>query len=154
MLARAERPATRRNHEAVQIELVRDSYRFIEDIQDDRRQDFHDAYGECFDERFELLPPPSYPEGAQTFCGRAGLKRWIAATREIWDEWRLMPERFLVAGDQVVVLVRVIAQGHLSGVRLDRETAHIWHVADGRVTRCEVFLDRAEALRASEESVR
>ena len=65
--------------------------------------------------RFELLPPPSYPEGAQAFCGRAGLKRWIAATQEIWDEWRLMAERFLVAGDQVVVLVRVIAQGHLSG---------------------------------------
>jgi ketosteroid isomerase-like protein len=136
-----------RDREAVLIELVRDAYRFIEDIQEDRRRDFDDAYGEWFDEAFELLPPPDYPEGAQVLRGRAGLRRWIGVTQEIWDEWRLKPERFLVAGDQVVVLVRVIAQGHLSGVRLDRKTAHVWDVADGRVTRCEVFLDRAEALR-------
>jgi ketosteroid isomerase-like protein len=141
-----ERVVTPRDREAVQIELVRDAYRFIEDVQEHRRHDFDDAYGEWFDERFELLPPPSYPEGAQAFRGRAGLKRWIAVTQEIWDEWRLMAERFLVAGDQVVVLVRVIAQGHLSGVRLDRETAHVWDIAGGRVTRCEVFLDRSEAL--------
>jgi ketosteroid isomerase-like protein len=150
MVARVEKAEASRDHEAVQIELVRDAYRFIEDIQEDRRHDFDDAYGEWFDESFELLPPPSYPEGAQAFRGRAGLKRWIAVTQEIWDEWRLMAERFLVAGDQVVVLVRVVAKGHLSGVRLDRETAHIWRIADGYVTRCEVFLDRSEALRTVE----
>ena len=130
---------------------MRDAYRFIEDIQEPRRDDFDAAYGQWFDERFELLPPPNYPEGAQTLRGRAGLKRWIAVTQEIWEQWRLIAERFLVADDQVVVLVRVIAQGHLSGVRLDRETAHIWDIADGRVTRCEVFLDRSEALRSARE---
>ena len=145
-----EKVATPRHRVGVQIELVRDAYRFIEDIQEGRRYDFDDAYGDWFDERFELLPPPSYPEGAQVFRGRSGLKRWIAVTQEIWDEWRLRAERFLVAGDQVVVLVRVIAVGHLSGVRLDRETAHVWDIADGRVTRCEVFLDRSEALRTVE----
>jgi ketosteroid isomerase-like protein len=147
MVARVEKATTPQDRETVQIALVRDAYQFIEDIQEDRRHDFDDAYLECFDEKFELLPPPTYPEGAQVFRGRAGLKRWIAVTKEIWDEWRLMAERFVVAGDQVVVLVRVIAQGHVSGVRLDRETAHIWDIADGRVTRCEVFLDRSEALR-------
>jgi ketosteroid isomerase-like protein len=142
-----EKAASPRAREAVQIELVRAAYRFIEDVQEDRRHDFDAAYGQWFDEKFELLLPPSYPEGAQAFRGRAGLKRWIGVTREIWDEWRLTPEGFRVAGDRVVVLVRVIAQGNLSGVRLDRETAHIWDVADGCVTRCEVFLDRSEALR-------
>jgi len=150
MVARVEKAATPQDAERIQIELVRDAYRFIEDIQEDRRHDFDDAYGEWFDEKFELLPPPTYPEGAQVFRGRAGLKRWIAVTKEIWDEWRLKAERFIVAGDQVVVLVRVIAQGHLSGVRLDRETAHIWDIADGRVTRCEVFLERSEAMRKFE----
>ena len=147
MGARVEKVATPQDRETVQIALVRAAYQFIEDIQEDRRHDFDDAYLEWFDERFELLPPPTYPEGAQVLRGRAGLKRWIAITKEIWDEWRLMAERFFVAGDQVVVLVRVIAQGHVIGVRLDRETAHIWDIADGRVTRCEVFLDRSEALR-------
>jgi ketosteroid isomerase-like protein len=142
-----EKAAAPRAREAVQIELVRDAYRFIEDIQDDRRHDFDETYGDLFDESFELLPPSNYPEGAQVFRGRSGLRRWIAVTQEIWDEWRLMAERYFVTGDQVVVLVRVLAQGHLSGARLDRETAHIWETADGRVTRCEVFLDRSKALR-------
>jgi ketosteroid isomerase-like protein len=151
MGARAERAAaTSREREAARIELMREAYRFIEDIQEGRRQDFDDGYGEWFDERFELLLPASYPEGAQEFRGRAGLRRWIAVIQEIWDEWRLIAERFLVVGDRVVVLVRVVAQGHLSGVRLDRETAHIWDIADGRVTRCEVFLDRSKALRTVE----
>lgn len=147
-----EKAATLRDRAAAQIELVRDAYGFIEDIQEGRRHDFDEAYGDLFDESFELLPPPSYPEGAQVFRGRSGLRRWIAVTQEIWDEWRLMPERYLVAGDQVVVLVRVIAEGHSSGVRLDRETAHIWDMGDGRVTRCEVFLDRSKALRTVEAS--
>jgi ketosteroid isomerase-like protein len=150
MVGRVEKAAAPRDREAVLIELVRDAYRFIEDVQEERRHDFDAAYGEWFDESFELLPPPNYPEGAQVFRGRAGLKRWIGVTQEIWDEWKLTPERFLVARDQVVVLVRVIAQGHLSGVRLDRETAHIWDITGGRVTRCEVFLDRSEALRTVE----
>jgi ketosteroid isomerase-like protein len=143
-----EKAASPRAREDLEIELVRAAYRFIEDVQEGRRRDFDDAYPEFFDEKFELLLPPSYPEGAQVFRGPAGLKRWIGVTREIWDEWRLMPERFLVAGDRVLVLVRVLAQGHLSGVRLDRETAHIWDVADDRVIRCEVFFDRSKALRA------
>jgi ketosteroid isomerase-like protein len=152
MAAKVQKAAPR-DREAAQIALVRDAYRFIEDVQENRRGDFDDAYGEWFDERFELLPPPTYPEGAQVFRGRAGLKRWIAVTKEIWDEWRLNAERLLVVGDQVVVLVRVIAQGNLSGVRLDRETAHIWDIADDRVTRCEVFLDRSEALRKMDKEL-
>ncbi len=133
---------------AVTIDLVRDAYRFIEDIQVGRRDDYEAGYPECFAESFELLLPPGYPEGEQIFRGRAGLRRWIASIREIWDEWRMEQERFIVAGDQVVALIHIVACGHLSGVRLDRETAHIWSIADGHVTRCEVYFDRSEAMDA------
>ena len=127
-------------------ELVADAYRFIEDVQVGRRDDYDDGYSDCFDEAFELVLPPGYPEGEQVFRGRTGLKRWIEGIREIWDEWRMEQERFIPAGDRVVVLIHILARGHLSGVGLDRETAHIWSVADGRVTRCEVYFDRSEAL--------
>ena len=127
-------------------QLVRDAYRLIEDVQVGRRDDYEDAYPETFAESFELLLPPSYPEGGQVFRGRIGLKRWIENIQEVWDEWRMEQERFIPSGERVVVLVRIIARGDLSGVELDRETAHIWTVADGRVTRCEVYFDRSEAL--------
>jgi ketosteroid isomerase-like protein len=127
-------------------QLVREAYGFIEDIQVGRRDDYEDGYAECFADSFELLLPPDYPEGEQTFRGRAGLKRWILSIREIWDEWRMEQERLIQAGDHVVALIHICARGHLSGVELDRETAHVWSIADGRVTKCEVYFDRAEAL--------
>ena len=55
----------------------------------------------------------------------------------------------LFKNDRVVVLIRIVARGHHSGVALDRETAHIWSIADGRVTRCEVYFNRDEALAAA-----
>ena len=122
----------------VATQLVRDAYRFIEDVQVGRRDDFEVGYSETFTKAFELLLPPGYPEGEQVFRGRDGLKRWI--------EWRMEPERFLPAGDRVVVLIHILARGHLSGVELDRETAHVWSVADDRVTKCQVYFDRSEAL--------
>jgi ketosteroid isomerase-like protein len=99
------------------------------------------------DARFELHLPATYPEGEQVFRGRNGLKRWTAVTKEVWDEWRFEVERYIDAGDRVIALVHVVAEGGRSGVHLERDTAHVWTLADGKVIRCEVFLDRAEALR-------
>jgi ketosteroid isomerase-like protein len=102
---------------------------------------------ELVHDRFELQLPPVYPD-SQEFRGRAGLKRWILTTKEVWGEWRFELERFIEMGERVVVLVHLVAQGGMSGVRLERDTAHVWTLADGKVTRCEVYLDRAEAFEA------
>jgi ketosteroid isomerase-like protein len=136
------------------VDLVRRTYRAIEDLFGDRPGALDDAFRNTLDERFELLLPATYPEGARVMAGRDGLKRWVATTQEIWDEWRFEPETFIPAGDQVVALVRVVARGALSGVPLVRETAHLWTVELGRVTRCEVYLDRAKALEAAGVSAR
>jgi ketosteroid isomerase-like protein len=130
------------------IELVKRSYGWLEELREAKPHALEHAFRDCFDEGLEVRIPDAYPEGAQVFRGREGLRRWVASTKEIWDEWRFEPERFLDAGDQVVALVRVVARGGSSGVSLDRETAHLWTLRDRRVTRCEVYLDRSEALEA------
>jgi ketosteroid isomerase-like protein len=101
---------------------------------------------ELVHEGFELHLPPVYPD-TQVFRGADGLKRWVVKTKEVWGEWRFEIERYIDLDERVVALVHLVAEGGHSGVRLERDTAHIWTLADGQVTRCEVYLDRAEALR-------
>jgi ketosteroid isomerase-like protein len=130
------------------VALVEHSYRLLEELQEAKPGALDRTFRDYLHEGFELYPPAIYPEGPQVFRGREGLRRWIAITREIWGEWRFEPERLVDAGDRVVALVRVVARGGSSGVRLDRETAHLWTMRDGRVIGCKVYLDRSEALEA------
>jgi ketosteroid isomerase-like protein len=134
------------------VELVQRSYVLLEELREAKPGALERSFRECFDERVEVCIPDAYPEGEQVFRGRSGLRRGVESTREVWDEWRFEREQFLDAGDQVVVLVRVVARGGSSGISLDRETAHLWTVRDGRVTRCEVYLDRSEALEVARAS--
>ena len=135
------------NKTALNAQLVRRSYGMLEDLRNAPGGPADRLLRELVDERFELHLPATYPEGAQVFRGPDGLKRWTAKTREIWGEWRFELERLVDLGDRVVALVHLVAQGGLSGVRLERDTAHVWTLADDKVTRCEVYLDRPDALR-------
>jgi ketosteroid isomerase-like protein len=136
------------NSTALNVELVRRAYRMLAELLEDPDGPGDRLLRQLVHERFELHLPATYPEGTQVFRGLEGLKRWTVKTREVWDEWRFEVERYLDAGDRVVALVHVVAEGGLSGVHLERDTAHIWMLADGKVTRCEVFLDRADAFDA------
>lgn len=129
------------------MELVRRSYRMLDDLRKAPGGPADRLLRELVHERFELHLPPVYPD-TQVFRGREGLKRWVVRTREVWGEWRFDVERFIDMGERVVVLVHLVAEGGQSGVRLERDTAHVWTIADGQVTRCAVYLDRAEALEA------
>jgi ketosteroid isomerase-like protein len=129
------------------VELVRRSYRMLEDLRKAPDGPADRALRDLVHERFELHLPPVYPD-TQVFRAPDGLKRWVVKTREVWGEWRFEVERFIDLGERVVVLVHLVAEGGQSGVRLERDTAHVWTLADGKVTRCEVYLDRAEALEA------
>jgi ketosteroid isomerase-like protein len=105
---------------------------------------FRDYYAE----RVEVRMPPDYPEGEQVFRGRAGFERLLAMLRDSWSEFRFEAERFIEAGDRVVVLIRLFAAGGASGVTTERETAHVWTVRDGRLSSIQIYRDRAQALEA------
>jgi ketosteroid isomerase-like protein len=105
-------------------------------------------FEEYYDERFEVHMPPDYPEGEQTFVGRRGMAKLIAVLRDSWTKWRFEAERFIDAGDRVIVLIRVLAEGGASGVATERETAHVWAIRDGRLVSIQIYRDRSEAFKA------
>jgi ketosteroid isomerase-like protein len=107
------------------------------------------AFRDYLDEQFEAHPPPDYPEGELVFRGRDGLDQFSAMLSETWREWRLEPERFLDAGDRVVVFGRIVGIGGASGVPIELETTHVWTIRGGRATSMHAYRDREEALEAA-----
>jgi ketosteroid isomerase-like protein len=101
------------------------------------------------DPGFEMHLPSDYPEGSQVLRGREGMAAFGAVLREAWREWRIVPKRFLDAGDQVVVFALLVAVGHESGVPIELATNHVWTIRDGRATSLRVYRDRSEALAAA-----
>jgi ketosteroid isomerase-like protein len=68
---------------------------------------------------------------------------------EVYDDFRVEPEEYVDAGDQVVVIARNRATGRGSGVELDQRFAFVWTVQQGKLVRLQVFEDRRDALEAA-----
>jgi ketosteroid isomerase-like protein len=107
------------------------------------------VFGEDLDEGFEFRLPPDFPEGELVFRGRDGMSQLIAMLRETWREWRFEPERFLDAGDQVVVFARLVGKGEASGAPFELEATHVLTVRAGRVASVQAYRDRSQALEAA-----
>jgi ketosteroid isomerase-like protein len=105
-------------------------------------------FEEYYDEQLKVLMPPDYPEGEQVYVGRRGMSKLIGGLRDSWTKWRFQAERFIEAGEHVIVLIRVVAEGGASGIATERETAHLWTLRAGRLTSIQIYRDRAEALGA------
>jgi ketosteroid isomerase-like protein len=84
----------------------------------------------------------------EVYRGLDGMRRLLGEVREVWEEWHVIPERFLEAGDRVVVIETVHARGRGSGVELDSRTAAMWTLRNGRVTSVRTGIEIEEALKA------
>jgi ketosteroid isomerase-like protein len=107
------------------------------------------AFRDYVDEQLEVHLPPDYPEGDPVFRGREGAAQISAMLQEVWAEWRLEPERFLDAGDRVVVFARMVGRGGASGAPFELETTHVLTIHAGRVASLHAYRDRSEALEAA-----
>jgi ketosteroid isomerase-like protein len=129
------------------VELVRGLYDL--DVFGASSAELDLVFRDYADERFQLRLPFDYPEGEQVFRGREGMSQLIALLHETWGRWRLEPERFLDAGDRVLVFARLLAEGGASGVLIELQTSHFWTVRGGRATSVQVYRDRSEGLKAA-----
>ena len=84
-----------------------------------------------------------------TYHGHAGLRRMLHRAQEVWDEFRIVPERFVDAGDHVVVMDVVSGRGRTSGVEVKTRSATLWTVREGKIIHMAVYYDPQEALKAA-----
>jgi uncharacterized protein len=67
-----------------------------------------------------------------------------------WKSFEFIPTEFIVDGDSVVSLGRFVGLHGVTGKTADARYAHVWTVADGRITRFRQYIDTlavAEARR-------
>jgi ketosteroid isomerase-like protein len=104
--------------------------------------DAGESAGELIDPALEYVNPPNAVE-AGVKVGR----RSLAAIREVYPNFRVEPERFVDAGDEVIVIG--VARGTSpSGIETQWRQGYIWTIRDGRAVRFRWFNDPGEALKA------
>jgi ketosteroid isomerase-like protein len=83
------------------------------------------------------------------FEGHDGVRRFYSEVGDVWENYTWEPEKLLESGDWVVALLRSRAKGRSSGIEIERRTAMLWTVREGRLTSLRFFRDRDRALEAA-----
>jgi ketosteroid isomerase-like protein len=80
--------------------------------------------------------------------GYEELAKAFAENFEAWEQLILETERYIDAGDRVVVFWHERARSRHSEQEMETNTAVIYAVRDGRVVEVRGYMERAEALEA------
>lgn len=121
-----------------ETELVRDAYAAL------NRGDIP-GFTSMFDEAIEWIEPSEFPL-AGTYRGLEAVTEHAAKARGSWAEGSCEPQRFIVAGERVIVIVHV-------HVRLKHETdwregrlADVYTFRDGKAVQFRTFMDETQAI--------
>ena len=123
---------------AAETEALREAYAAL------NRNDIP-GFVDVFDLQIERIEPPDFPLGG-TYHGIEAVKEHVMKGRGTWAEGSCEPERFIAAGDKVIVLAHV-------RVRLKDETewregriADVYTFRNGKAIQFRTFGDERQAL--------
>ena len=101
---------------------------------------------EPLDAQIEWHEPAEFPGGG-TYHGRDGVKRYLTQSRAAWAEVDSQPERFIIAGNRIVVFVHARVRPKGGNHWQDVSLADVYTVRQGRVVEMQAFAERRQALR-------
>jgi ketosteroid isomerase-like protein len=97
----------------------------------------------------EWVAPPEWLED-RLYKGHDGIRRLSAYWTQLFDEYRIMPQRVMDAGDGRVVLL-LQQEGRIigSGDRVESPLGYLVEIRDTLVTRVEIFFSWEATLEAA-----
>jgi ketosteroid isomerase-like protein len=123
------------------VEVVRRSLDAFE------RGDF-DAAMEALDPRIEY-DLTHFPDG-KVYLGHDGVREAFRIWLGTWEDYRQEIDEVIDLGeDEVVVVLREFGRGKGSGIEVERPTAGVWTLRDGKAVRIRFYAGKAEALEAA-----
>lgn len=105
-----------------------------------------DAAVEPLDAQIEWTEPAEFPGGG-TYYGREGAKQYLAQSRAAWAEVISEPEKFIPAGNRIVVFVHARVRPKDSQDWQEVRLADVYTFRNGKAIQMRAFDDRQEALR-------
>jgi ketosteroid isomerase-like protein len=91
-----------------------------------------------------IVPGP----GGATYRGHEGVRELWSEARNVFGDFRNVPERIIGVGERVVAFVTVQGRGRGSGAEVEGRIAHVYDFKGDKVSRVESYEDRDEALAA------
>ena len=98
------------------------------------------------DAEIEWTEPAEFPGGG-TYHGREAAKHYLTQSRAAWAEVSSEPERFITAGNRIVVFVHARVRAKGSNEWQDVRLADVYTFHDGKAIQMRAFAARREALR-------
>ena len=89
--------------------------------------------------------PLEEPEVQGPDAARASLARWDSA----WDDYEVIFEEFVDAGDRVLVTLRMRGRGRGTGIGVEARLYDVYTLRGGLIVRMDEFAERSEALEAA-----
>jgi ketosteroid isomerase-like protein len=83
---------------------------------------------------------------AGEYRGHEGVGRWLEDWGTAWAAYSFEPEEFIDAGEHVVAVIHMKAEGQSSGIELERQDAMVIRIRDGKWLRIDYYNDRNQAL--------
>src|SRR5262245_4095054 len=106
-----------------------------------------EAVAELTDPDVEWTPDRRVGQGQ--IRGREDNIRFFMDQAEVFEEFRVEPERFWDLDDKVLVFLRTTGRGAASGAGFDIRIGNLWTLRDGLVVGGEGYANRDEALKAA-----
>jgi ketosteroid isomerase-like protein len=104
-----------------------------------------EGYLACCSEDVEL----HLPVVAGVYEGPEGIKRWFTDIEDAGPDFHIDLRCVkAIGGNQVLAFFRVTSTGRASGIPVTMETANIYDLIDGKISRIRIFFDHHEALKA------
>lgn len=100
---------------------------------------------EAFAPEIEWTEPAEFAGGG-TYRGHDEVKAYLTQSRAAWAEGSSEPERFLVAGEKIVVFVHARVRPKGSSMWRETSLADVFTFRNGKAVHMRAFADRRQAL--------
>jgi ketosteroid isomerase-like protein len=132
------------------IELVRRLYGELASVGSTREVEQRltdEALSQFLDPGIEWVPVAHSLLAVESYRGFEGVRRFWGEFLSTWESYRVEPLSFYDAGDQVAVVVHIVAQTH--ELEVDETRSSLLTLRDGRVVRVQSFAGSEGAREAA-----